>query len=229
MFVFLCVCGYFCRLKLVYMPATVTDPDALTLEELAIQYGPVALQKPLNKAAFTALAERYPDLHMEREPDGKITIISPVKRGSGKREAKLYGFLFIWFLKIRLGELHGPSTGFDLPDGSTKSPDAAWISEERLQQVPNDEEAFVAIVPDFVGEIRSSSDRLKTLQNKMTDTWMANGVRLAWLIDPYEEKAYIYRAGREVEEVSGFVGKVLSGEDVLPGFALPLEEMRREG
>ena len=211
------------------MPITTTDPDALTLEELAVHYGPVELQKPLSKAEFSALAERFPDLQMEREQDGKISIMSPVKRGSGKREPILYGFLFIWYLKTRLGELHGPSTGFDLPDGSTRSPDAAWISEERLKQAPDEEDSYVSIVPDFIGEIRSSTDRLKKLQQKMTDTWMANGVRLAWLIDPYEEKAHIYRVGREIEIVSGFEGKILSGEEVLPGFELPLVEMMKRG
>ncbi len=96
-----------------------------------------------------------------------------------------------------------------------------------LENTPNDEETFVLIVPDFVGEIRSSTDRLKILQRKMTDSWIANGVRLAWLIDPCDEKVYIYRAGRKVEEITGFDGKILSGEDVLPGFELPLEEMKR--
>ena len=209
------------------MPNALSLPEVLTLEELAIRYGPVELQKPLSKAEFAALAERDPDLPMEREDNGTVLVMSPVKRGSGKREPKLYGFLFIWYLKMRLGELHGQSSGFDLPNGSTKSPDAAWISEERLQTAPNDEETFVPIVPDFVGEIRSSTDRLKKLQRKMTDTWMANGVRLAWLIDPYAEKVYIYRSGRPVEEITGFDGKMLSGEDVLPGFELPLVEMKR--
>lgn len=208
------------------MPTATTDPEVLTLEELAVQYGPLELQKPLSKAEFELLATRFPDLQLEREQNGTTTVMSPVKRGSGKREPKLYGFLFIWFLKTQMGELHGPSTGFDLPDGSTKSPDAAWISEERLKSASEDEEIFVPIVPDFVGEIRSSTDRLKKLQAKMTDTWMANGVRLAWLIDPYDEKVYIYRQGKEVEEIKGFSGNILSGESVLPGFELPLDAMK---
>lgn len=91
----------------------------------------------------------------------------------------------------------------------------------------SDEESFISIVPDFIAEIRSGSDRLKKLQTKMTDVWIANGVRLAWLIDPYDEKVYIYRPDREVETLEGFAGKKLSGADVLPGFELPLDEMRR--
>jgi len=87
----------------------------------------------------------------------------------------------------------------------------------------------VQVVPDFVVEVRSSTDRLKKLKIKMTDSWMANGVKLAWLLDPYEEKAYIYRAGTADPEVTqGFAGKQLTGEDLLPGFELPLETMLRK-
>jgi Uma2 family endonuclease len=93
--------------------------------------------------------------------------------------------------------------------------------------MPSDEDDFVQVVPDFVGEVRSSSDRLPKLKHKMTNTWMANGVRLAWLIDPYEEKAYVYRQGQAVEELSGFDDAFLSGEDILPGFMLDLREMKR--
>ncbi|MFN0037618.1 MAG: Uma2 family endonuclease, partial [Saprospiraceae bacterium] len=88
------------------------------------------------------------------------------------------------------------------------------------------EDDFVKIVPDFVAEVRSRSDRLAKLQKKMADSWMANGVRLGWLIDPYSEQVHIYRQGQEVEILKGFSGKKLSGEDVLPGFELPLDKMQ---
>lgn len=199
----------------------------LTLEEAVARYGPLELQHPLPKAEFVALAEKNPDLMMEREADGTVTIMSPVKKGSGEREFNLAGYFFMWHQQTKLGKFYSPSTGFDLPNGATKSPDVAWISSERLAGA-DDDEAFVKIVPDFVVEIRSGTDRLKKLQAKMIDSWLANGVRLAWLIDPYEEKVHIYRPGREAEIVSGFVGKILSGEEVLPGFELPLEAMRRD-
>ncbi|MBP6825979.1 MAG: Uma2 family endonuclease [Saprospiraceae bacterium] len=208
------------------MPTRISMPEVLTLEELAVRYGPVELQKPLSKAEFVALAERYPDLPMEREANGTIIVMSPVKKGSGHRESRLFLLLGAWLLQTKNGELFGSSTGFDLPDGSNRSPDVAWLSDAKMATDTAGEEEFLRIVPDFVGEIRSSTDRLKKLQRKMTDSWIANGVRLAWLIDPYDEKVYIYRPGREVEEITGFDGKVLSGEEVLPGFELPLEEMK---
>ena len=207
--------------------ATASLPDVLTLEELALRYGPVELQKPLSKEEFTALTERYPDLQMERDADGAVIVMSPVKKGSGRRESKLFLLLGLWWHQTGSGELFGSSAGFDLPDGSNKAPDVAWVSAQKMAADTASEEEFLRVVPDFVGEVRSSTDRLKKLQRKMTDCWLANGVRLAWLIDPYEEKAYIYRPGREVEVVEGFEGRSLSGEDVLPGFVLPLSAMRR--
>jgi Uma2 family endonuclease len=210
------------------MSALLARSKELTLEYLALHFGPVELQRPLSREEFVALAERYPDLGLEREKNGAVTVMSPVKRGSSKRESSVIALLYIWNENLaRAGEVHGATGGFDLPDGTTKSPDVAWISPARLAAAPQyEEEDFVKIVPDFVAEVRSHTDRLKKLQKKMTDTWMANGVRLAWLIDPYEEKVHIYRQGKEVEIAEGFAGKKLSGEDVLPGFELPLDKMR---
>jgi Uma2 family endonuclease len=74
--------------------------------------------------------------------------------------------------------------------------------------------------------LRSKTDDLETLKSKMTDSWIANGVRLAWLIDPYEEKAWVYRSNGSIDVVEKFTGKKLSGEDVLPGFELDLEEFK---
>ena len=209
------------------MTATLSRKKTLTLEDLVRQFGAVEFQNPLSRESFLDFAERYPDLPMERDKNGITTIMSPVKKGSGKRESALNGFLFMWNYQSQSGELYGPSSGFDLPDGAFRQPDAAWISKDRLAKSKDSDESFITVVPDFVAEIRSGSDRVKKLQTKMTDVWIANGVRLAWLIDPYEEKNYIYRPDKAVEIVEGFAGKKLSGTDVLPGFELPLDEMRR--
>ena len=211
------------------MSAPLLRRKEITLEDLALHYGPVELQRPLSKDEFISLAERYPDLNMEREANGTVTVMSPVKRGSSKRESVLIALLYLWNRNQSFeGEVHGATGGFELPDGATKSPDAAWISAERIALAGDEEESFLKIVPDFIVEVRSGTDRLKKLQDKMTETWIANGVRLAWLIDPYDEKAYIYRFGSSTPQVvEGFSGRKLSGEDVLPGFELPLETMMR--
>lgn len=88
-----------------------------------------------------------------------------------------------------------------------------------------DRKGIASIVPDFVMEVRSETDRIATLKKKMTDAWMANGVKLAWLIDPVKEKAWIYRADGASEEIDGFHHS-LSGEDILPGFELKLTELK---
>lgn len=223
-----------------------------------LNYGPIQLEGPLSVAEFISLYLKFPELQIEREKNGKVTIMTPVKRGSGKRESILNGYIWKWAAEQGNGEVYSPSTGIQLPSGAIKSPDCAWVSEHRLAQLAeNEEETFLKVVPDFVAEIRSDSDELGTerfgrkaqirrtsscrhelssgtelslrryslakLKRKMTDTWMASGVQLAWLIDPYEEKAWIYRPGKKVEVLSGFKNNTLNGENILPGLQIPLQ------
>ncbi|MEM6700098.1 MAG: Uma2 family endonuclease [Bacteroidota bacterium] len=191
------------------------------------KYGPILLEQPLSIAEFNNLYAQFPELLMEREANGKVSIMSPVKRGSGRRESVISGYLFMWLNEYEQGEMFSPSTGIELPTGAIKSPDATWVSDERLAAVSQDEEHdYLKAVPDFIAEVRSVSDRISKLKKKMEKTWMANGVRLGWLIDPYGEKVWIYREEQETEIVEGFEGKVLSGEELMPGFELPLEKMK---
>lgn len=191
------------------------------------KYGPILLEQPLSIAEFNNLYAQFPELLMEREANGKVSIMSPVKRGSGRRESVISGYLFMWLNEYEQGEMFSPSTGIELPTGAIKSPDATWVSDERLAAVSQDEEHdYLKAVPDFIAEVRSVSDRISKLKKKMEKTWMANGVRLGWLIDPYGEKVWIYREEQETEIVEGFDGKVLSGEELMPGFELPLEKMK---
>jgi Uma2 family endonuclease len=207
---------------------TIPDKESLSFQDLILATGSLYSERALSKAEFLLISERFPELRMERESNGKITVMSPVKKGTGKRESNLHGFLFMWNYQTKAGELYSSSTGFDLPDGSTKSPDVAWISAEKAALAkPKDDENFVTIVPDFVAEVRSSSDRLTKLQKKMENTWMKNGVQLGWLIDPYKEQVFVYRKGVKTEVVNGFSNTKLSGENVLPGFELNLEEFKK--
>ncbi len=200
-----------------------------SLEDTVARFGNIRFEQPMSRDQFLEFVGRFPDLRMDRDAKGKVTIMSPVKKGTSRRESILHGLLFVWWQQTKLGEVLGPSTGFDLPNTAFRSPDVAWVSNERLVADPAGEEEFTRAVPDFIAEIRSGSVRLGKLQKKMADTWILNGVRLAWLIDPYAEKVYVYRPGQEVAVISGFTGQVLSGGDVLPGFELPLDEMKRQG
>ncbi len=207
--------------------ATAKNIENPLLEIIETGGGKVTLEKHLSREEFIALSERFPDLRMEREANGKTNIMSPVKKGSGKRESVVLIFVGMWRYRTGLGQVFSPSTGIEFPDGSVRSPDCAWVSEERLAATASGDDDYLKAIPDFVAEIRSVSDRISKLKKKMTDTWMANGVRLAWLIDPYAEEVHIYREGKPVEVVKGFSGKKLSGEDVMPGMELPLEELKR--
>ncbi len=127
--------------------------------------------------------------------------------------------------KKRLGLVADSSTGFNLPDGSMRSPDASWISLELWQTVPEEAKSkFPPICPEFVVELRSDSDSdsLNELREKMQRTWIANGAKLAWLIDPQNQQTFIYRANGSIEIVEGF-DKMLSGENVLEGFEFDLK------
>lgn len=194
--------------------------ELMTLEKEVIIEG-------LNHRHFQKLAAQFPELRMEQEKDGKIKIMPPVSGYGGKRESRLSTRLDNWSLTIEKGEVFGSNTGFILPDGSTKSPDAAWLSEETSKKLETiyKGEGFLPIVPDFIVEIRSKTDSLTTLKNKIEKTWLANGVQLAWLIDPYQEKAHIFHIDDKRSVVKGF-DNVLKNEDLLPGFKLNLQEFR---
>jgi len=186
-------------------------------------YGPVTLGKRLSIEEFTALAVQYPDLQMEREKTGKTTIMSPVKRKSGNFEFLLSYYLGKWMAEQGGGEAFSPSTGILLPSGEIKCPDLAWVSDEKLMTETNEDD-WLTIIPNFVAEIRSKSDNVSKLKKKMEKVWMANGVQLGWLIDPYSETVFVYRQGKEVEKIADFSDKILSGEDVMVGMELPLEK-----
>jgi len=193
-----------------------------------VRFSPFTFNKALSIEEFTQLAEQFPDLRMERSIKGKVTCMCPVKKGSGSREHIVSTYLGMWVLETELGEAYSPSTGVLLPTGAIKSPDASWVSDERLSQLEEDaDEYFLQVVPDFVVEIRSSTDSLKKTKQKMDNAWMANGVRLGWLIDPYSEKVWIYRTGQATEVIKGFKGKILSGEEVLSGLLLPLDKIKK--
>ena len=173
-------------------------------------------------AAFEAFCRENPELRVELEPDGTLTIMPPAHFDSGHFELTIGSILFNYTKKQKNGLAFGPSTGFKLPDGSTRAADAAWVSNEQVEQLsPKERKSFARVVPEFVVELRSDSDRLVHLKGKMTNAWIANGVRLAWLIDPVERKAYVYRADGSIQVVTDFTAK-LSGEDVLPGFEFDL-------
>lgn len=167
---------------------------------------------------FEAFCLENPDLHIEQDKHGNIIIMSPVSYDSGNYESEIGVDLGLWNRKTKLGKTFSPSTMFILPDGEKRMADAAWVSLEKHQKLSTwQRKKFAHIVPDFIIEVRSPSDDLKDLKSKITDVWLANGVRLAWLIDVEAETVWVFQPGKEVDERKG-LHQVLDGGEVLPGF-----------
>jgi Uma2 family endonuclease len=165
------------------------------------------------------------ELRIERDELGQLIIMSPAGSLSSNKNFILNSLFSQWVeANLDLGYAFDSSGGFVLSDKSMRSPDTAWIKKERWEALNSDaQEKFAPICPDFIIELRSKSDSLAELKKKM-EKWISNGCSLAWLIDPIEKKAYIYKPDKSVVEINGFDNK-LGGESVLPGFELSLKRL----
>ena len=176
--------------------------------------------KPYTAEEFTRLAAQYPDLRIELTKEGEVTIMPPAGGETGNRNADLTSDLVIWNRAGKTGKVFDSSTGFVLPNGAERSPDASWVELSRWEALsPEQRKKFVPLCPEFVMELRSSSDRLSTVQKK-TREYIENGAKLGWLIDSISRRVEVYRPGQEVEILNAPAS--LSGENVLPGFTLDL-------
>lgn len=173
----------------------------------------------LTNEQFYQLCQANPDIRLERNATGELVIMPPTGWGTGKRNAKLIQQVANWAQADGTGVAFESSTGFILPNGANRSPDVAWVKQERLDALNPDPDRFLPLAPDFVIELMSASDRLETIQAKMRE-YRDNGVRLGWLIYPKEQRVEIYRLGCDMEVLQS--PSSLSGEDVLPGFVLNL-------
>jgi Uma2 family endonuclease len=173
----------------------------------------------LTHEQFRELCQENRDIKLELTAKGELIVMPPTGWESGKRNSSLNGQIWNWNERTRLGVSFDSSTGFILPNGAIRSPDAAWVASERLAALNPNPEGFLPLAPDFIIELRSATDRLKPLQDKMKE-YQANGVRLGWLLNPKEEAVEIYRLGQTVEILKS--PAALSGEGTLPGFVLNL-------
>ncbi|AYQ35475.1 Uma2 family endonuclease [Runella sp. SP2] len=182
------------------------------------------LEDDMDDVAFYRFCRRNDHLRFERNPDGTILIMPNTGGKTGIRNTKIVSRLDMWS-ESHDGKVFDSSTAFKLPNFATRSPDAAWVSDERWNELSDEEqERFPPIAPDFVVELMSASDHLKKAQEKMLE-YIENGVRLGWLIQPSSETVFIYRADGTISKVNTF-DQTLSGEDVLPNFEFPLRLLR---
>jgi Uma2 family endonuclease len=176
----------------------------------------------LTHEQFRELCRDNRDIRLELTAKGELIIMPPTGWESGNRNANLTTDLNIWNRKAKSGMVFDSSTGFILPNSATRSPDAAWVALERINALNPNPDGFLPLAPDFVIELRSASDSLKILQDKMIE-YRDNGVRLGWFLNAKERAVEIYRPGKEVEVLNSPTS--LFGEEVLPGFVLDLKNI----
>lgn len=192
--------------------------------ELPVLHG-TALTR-LSDDEYFDLCQANPQLSFERSANQEIIIMPPAGSESSESSLESQGQLWLWNRQARLGHVYESSAGFKLPDASVRSPDAAWLSAAQWATLtPEQRRKFPPVCPEFMLEVKSPSDDVADLQAKM-ETYLANGMLLGFLLDVEAETAYIYRPGQPAQLVQGY-DQELSGEPVLPGFALDLRPLRR--
>ena len=185
---------------------------------------PLSIGLHVTQEQFAILAVANRDLKLERNARGELIVNPPTGWETGQRNLSISGQLYRWYEENEnLGKAFDSSTGFILPNGATRSPDACWVSQERWDALNAEQKGtFANICPDFVVELRSSSDKLESLQAKMRE-YIDNGAKLGWLLDPQPRRVEIYRPGSAVEVLEN--PDSLSGNKVLPGFVLNLRRV----
>jgi Uma2 family endonuclease len=169
---------------------------ALNQIEPPIRFRP---DTPMSDADFLRFCAANEPMRFERGADGEIIVMSPTGTEGSGYETDVTIELALWARADGRGRAFGSNAGFKLPDTSVRAADAAWVTWQRWNSVSREErEGFAPICPEFVIEVRSRTDRLAPLQEKM-EQWITNGAEVAWLIDPIEKAVTVYRPGVEPE------------------------------
>ncbi len=170
---------------------------------------------------YLAILRENPDVPLERSRRGELIFMPPTGAQGSRRNASLTAQLWNWNEKVGGGKVFDSNGGFHLPDDATRAADAAWVERRRWDALTDAQrETFAPLCPDFVAELRSPSDLLGDLREKLEE-YIENGARLGWLIDPFRKVVEIYRPDRKPETMGDV--RAVSGEDVLVGFVLDLE------
>ena len=195
------------------MAHSLTQTDEYTLPEELL-----GLRGPVTPEQFEELCGKYDELRLELTSTGELIVMPPTGTLTGKRNFDLTYQLGAWCREQSSGICFGADTGFTLPNGAIRGPDASWVTREKWDSLTKQQtDSFAPICPDFVVELRSKTDRLPALFNKMTE-YIENGASLGWLIDPSTHRVYVYRPDEEVIILEN--PESVSGEPLLPGFTL---------
>ena len=203
------------------MSTTTLTPVEQSAEALVLHFHPV-LQK-LGEDGFYEFCMLNKDLRIELTSAGDLIVMSPTGGETGERNFNLIVEFGIWAKQNKTGRGFDSSTLFTLPNGAKRSPDVSWVRNDRWERLTKKErKQFPPLCPDFVVELRSPSDSLRTLKKKMQE-YTENGAQLGWLIDPFEKKVYVYRPQSAAECLDD--PQTVSGDPLLPGFALDVQSL----
>lgn len=182
-----------------------------------------AVLEKIGDDEFERFCRHNPDVEIEMTKEGELVIMPPTGGKTGIRNFSLNGYFFNWVEKDQTGVGFDSSTVFKLPNGAKRSPDLAWIKNERWESLTDEEqEKFPPMCPDFVVELRSPSDSIKNLQAKMEE-YVENGASLGWLIDPIERKIHVYRPAAEPEILEN--PDSVNGAPLLEKFSLKMKKI----
>jgi Uma2 family endonuclease len=191
------------------------DASGIEQEPLVVHTRPVI---DMDDEQFFQFCQLNRDLQIERTAEGDIIIMAPEGGSSGRGRSTLIAKFERWAERDGTGQVFGSSTGFKLPNGATRSPDVAWVRNQRIESLTEEQwQKFLPLCPDFVLELRSPSDALGALQRKMEE-YRENGAQLRWLLDPLGKRVHVYRPGAAVEVLDN--PGSLGGEPVLRGYVL---------
>lgn len=194
-----------------------SQPDPLIPPHL------IGLTRPVTHEEFEELCAEYPDLRLELTSSAELIVMTPPGPKTSKRNSNLTYQLERWARNDGTGVCFDSSAIFALPNRARRSPDSSWMRREKWDSLSEREQEGSAVYcPDFVMELRSRTDRLPTLLNKMEE-YIANGALLGWLIDPHKRRVYVYERGKEVVVLEN--PTVVAGNPLLPGFELQMEEI----
>lgn len=193
------------------------------IEEKAQRSFDINMIRPYTVSEFKEFCLLNKNYRIERLANGNILVMPPTHTATGGKNASIFGEIFIWNKASQLGKMFDSSTGFTLPNQAIRAPDVSWIEKSRWDALPQSErDDFAAICPDFVVELRSNSDNLLALREKMEE-YIANGCRLAWLVDTYQKQTMVYSPDGSVLVVP--FAQVLDGGTVMPGLQLTMAEV----
>lgn len=177
--------------------------------------------RPMTDTQFAKFCAEHPGLVFEMTEEGEIIVMAPTFSETAMRNSHITAQLQTWAGRDGRGVVLDSSGGFVLPNKARRSADASWVQKDRIEKLPSESRSgYFHLAPDFVIELRSRTDRINALRNKMHE-WINNGAQLGWLINPDTDTLEIYRPNRETESLTGL--KSLAGEPPIDGFVLDLD------